>query len=502
MKLMLQDCSRGTIAWLRDARLPLVVVAIILFAGCSHKEELARLKAEARQAETAGDHQKAIARWTSVVKLDPKSGEARLERATLYQTVGKWTEAIADYSAYLRLPPWRPGLKERLAMRLGQYQYVAPGSQVERWFVLSQRAYVYAKLGQFEKAEADSNEAIGLEPKTAMLQVWRAQIFEMKGDSIAALKSLDPAVEVAPEEAAGYTYRGAFLMHRGSITNAVMDLDKALQLEPEDTRALMNRGLAYSRQGEVDKALADLDKAVKSSPQEPDVYTCRGMVLMQVGEYNEALDDFNSVLIYRPNDPKAIAQRGVALTQKGELALGLADLTEALRLNPAEPYFYAWRASALIETNQFEKALQDINHAIEANPNETAFYQERARVYSKQHKYREAFSDMEHCLSRNPGNFQSCNAMAWLRATCPDASFRNGTEAVKLATQACEVTRFGLWAAVDTLAAAYAETGDFEHAVQYQKQALDSVGVPEKQRARMAKRLELYEQKKAFREDG
>jgi tetratricopeptide (TPR) repeat protein len=501
MNMMLQDCSSGQRTWLSRGRLAFVVVAMALLPGCSHKQEIARLKTEARQAESAGDHQKAIARWTSVLRLEPKSGEARLERATLYQTVGKWPEAIGDYTAYLLLPPWRPGLKERLAMRLGQYQYVSPGSQVERWYVLAQRAYVYGRLGQFEKAEADSREAVGLEPRSAMVYVWRAQIFQMKGDSTAALQSLNKAVEVAPEEAVGYTYRGACLLRLGSIPEAMKDLDKALQLEPEDAQTLMNRGLGYSRQGEVDKALADLDKAVKANPQDPDVYTCRGTVLLQVGEYNEALDDFNSVLIYKPNDPKAIAQRGWAFTQKGDLALALADFNEAIRLNPAEPYFYAWRAGALMETNQFDKAIQDLNHAIEVYPQEVTFYQERARTYSKQHKYQEAIKDMEHCLERNPGNPQYCNAMAWLRATCPDASFRNGAEAVKLATQGCELTRFGLWPVVDTLAAAYAETGDFEQAVRYQKQALDSVGVPAKQRPKMQQRLELYQQKKPFREE-
>lgn len=478
-----------------------VMTAMLILAGCSHKEEIARLKAEASQAEATGDHQKAIARWSSVLKLNRKNGEAWLKRAALHETLGQWPEAIADYTEYLKLPPWRPGFKEQLAIKLGQDLSVTPEDQTAGWFVLCQRAFVYAKLGQFDKSELDLSEAVRLQPQSAVVRVSRAQTLQLKGDADAALQALDEAVKVAPQDATGYAYRGAYFMSRGKPRDAMPDLDKALQLEPLNTRALLHRGIAWSLQGHLDEALDDLDQAVKTSPEEPDAHAYRGAVLLQAGKYDDAFDDLNTALALRPNDPKVLAQRGLAQTQKGNLALGLADFDQAIRLNPAEPHFYAWRANALNETNQLDKALEDLNHAIAMNPREPSFYRVRGRTYTKQHKYREALADMEHSRELNPDSMDSCNSLAWLRATCPDASVRNGAEAVKLATQACESTRFGLWAALDTLAAAYAEAGDFDQAVRYQKQALGSVGIREKKRAEMQRRLTLYEQKKPFREE-
>lgn len=482
-------------------KLAFIISAMLVLAGCSHKEEIARLRSEASRAESTGDHQKALARWSSVLQLDRKSGEAWLQRAAVYQTLGKWPEALADYTEYLQLPPWRPGLKERLAIKLGRDLQFTPENQTERWFVLCRRAFVYGKLGQFDKADLDLNAAVQLQPKSAVVQVSRAQIYQMKGDADATVQALNEAVRVAPQEAAGYAYRGAYLFSRGQLSDAMADLEKAVQLEPFNIQALLHRGLAYSVQGQMDKALDDLDQAVKASPEEPDAYAYRGRVLLQIGKYDEAFDDLNTAVALRPNDPKTLAQRGLAQTQRGNLAFALADFDQAIRLNPTEPHLYAWRANALAETNQLDKALQDLNHAMAMNPREPSFYRIRGRTYTKQHKYAEALADMEHCRELNPSSFETCNSLAWLRATCPDSSFRNGAEAVKLATQACESTRFGLRAALDTLAAAYAEAGDFEQAVRYEKQALGSVGVQEKNRAEMQQRLELYQQKKPFREE-
>jgi hypothetical protein len=53
---------------------------------------------------------------------------------------------------------------------------------------------------------------------------------------------------------------------------------------------------------------------------------------------------------------------------------------------------------------------------------------------------------------------------------------------------------------IDALAAAYAEAGDFEHAIKYEKQALNNASWTPKEREELEKRLTLFEQRKAFRD--
>jgi tetratricopeptide (TPR) repeat protein len=93
----------------------------------------------------------------------------------------------------------------------------------------------------------------------------------------------------------------------------------------------------------------------------------------------------------------------------------------------------------------------------------------------------------------------SYNQLAWIEATVPDASVRNGTEAVTAAIKACELTEWRNWRGIDTLAAAYAEAGDFKRAIEFQEQALRTGNPTEVDRKAMRERLSLYQQSKPFR---
>jgi len=194
-----------------------------------------------------------------------------------------------------------------------------------------------------------------------------------------------------------------------------------------------------------------------------------------------------------------LARRGYAQLRQGNIALALADLDEAIRVNPAEAYFYMWRGSVLIATNQLDKALADVNHAIELKPKEALFYSLRGFLYTKQESYQKAVQEFERAIALNPGGQEGYNNLAWLRATCPSGEFRDGPEAVRLATKAAELTRFSLAPIVDTLAAAYAEAQDFEKAIKYQKSCLELIaGSKSKPNDEMRSRLELYQNHKPF----
>ncbi len=88
---------------------------------------------------------------------------------------------------------------------------------------------------------------------------------------------------------------------------------------------------------------------------------------------------------------------------------------------------------------------------------------------------------------------------AWIRATGPDASLRDGKKAVELAIEACELTRWKEAYCVETLAAAYAEVGDFASAVKWQTKAIELEADP-KERLEYQARLKLFRENRPFRE--
>jgi tetratricopeptide (TPR) repeat protein len=94
------------------------------------------------------------------------------------------------------------------------------------------------------------------------------------------------------------------------------------------------------------------------------------------------------------------------------------------------------------------------------------------------------------------------NELACWQAGCPAAEVRNGAEAVKNATRACELTQWKEAMYVDTLAAAYSETGDFDSAIKWQKEAINLLTKkePAEWPGQFDERLKLYQSGKPYRE--
>jgi hypothetical protein len=93
------------------------------------------------------------------------------------------------------------------------------------------------------------------------------------------------------------------------------------------------------------------------------------------------------------------------------------------------------------------------------------------------------------------------NALAWLRATCPDKRFRDGTEARTLARRASDLSDWQDASIIDTFAAAEAESGNFAQAAAFQEEAMWMPGVTESIRQGMAARLALYHEQRSYRDE-
>lgn len=100
----------------------------------------------------------------------------------------------------------------------------------------------------------------------------------------------------------------------------------------------------------------------------------------------------------------------------------------------------------------------------------------------------------------DPADDWSYNQIAWIRATCPEASIRNGKEAVEDAMKACELSEWKNWDWIDTLAAAYAEVGDFKRASEFEEKALRTGNPLESDQREMRDRLSLYKKFHPFRD--
>ena len=128
-----------------------------------------------------------------------------------------------------------------------------------------------------------------------------------------------------------------------------------------------------------------------------------------------------------------------------------------------------------------------MNSAVALRPLSDRDIHNRAVVLTHMGRIREAISEYERALDLNPDSGGTHNNLAWLLATSKDSSIRDGKLAVEHALRAVELGRTGAW--LDTLAAAYAESGNFEAAITAEEEAQR---LSEWDNPAFLKRLQMY----------
>lgn len=259
-----------------------------------------------------------------------------------------------------------------------------------------------------------------------------------------------------------YDDRGTTNVTYGDLDAAIKNFSRAIQLNTNDAVAYEYRGGCYALKGDLDKAIEDFNQAIVLNPTNAITYFNRGTAYRAKGDWDKALSDLTVSLKLNPTNAKAYESRAGAYWAKGEVENEISDWTSALKLTPNDAEPLAFRGYAYFKAGHFDKAIEDYYKAIKANPNYDTAY----------------------------------NNLAWLRATCPVAEMRNGKEAVDAATKACNLANWQNANWVDTLAAAHAETGDFEEAIADEKEAMGMDGVSKNALADMQRRLSLYKQHK------
>jgi tetratricopeptide (TPR) repeat protein len=188
--------------------------------------------------------------------------------------------------------------------------------------------------------------------------------------------------------------------------------------------------------------------------------------------------------------------------QKGDLAGAARTIELAMQKDPTLWLTYFMRARLLARERKYELAIEDCNWVLRKYPKFIEASLLRAESNAHLGRYADSLRELDYLIYIRPHLDSYARALwsrAWLLATCPNASFRNGGKAVQDAKIACKLTNWTDEAAIDSLAAAYAETGDFDSAVRYAEQALAVKNIAATDSKKIQRHLELFKEHKPIR---
>jgi len=230
-------------------------------------------------------------------------------------------------------------------------------------------------------------------------------------------------------------------------------------------------------------------------------YARAGYVKLLLGDIDGAEGDFRKALQMNPENANAHFNMATILIEKKQLNKAAAHCREALRIDPQAFEAHLNLGRILVDNDAAEEGLKHLSEAFRLRPDDALASYHLAVTFEKQGKIGQAASYYATAVKNRPDLVQALLSLASIRATTPYYELRNGQEAVELASTACELTRESDPWALDVLAAAHAENGEFREALRTAEAALRlALAAGDQTRvALVQKRIEAYQQNQPFR---
>lgn len=281
------------------------------------------------------------------------------------------------------------------------------------------------------------------------------------------------ALAVTRDNAVAHNNLALALAERGQVDEAQHHFQEAVRIRPFYPEAHSNLGLALAMRGRFEEAIQHYRIALEQDPASDTAHFNLGIALRAQGHSAQALEQFNAALRHRPKDTQARVALGRLLTELGRPDEARVPLEEALALHPSLPEAHLALALTMLRLGRHAEAGASLRKALEHGPGLAEAHAEYGAWLAAQGAAREAIASYQQALQLHPDYPMALNNLAWILATTPHDNLRQGDAAVRLAERAGQLTRHQEPFMLGTLAAAYAETGRQEEAIQTASRAID-----------------------------
>jgi tetratricopeptide (TPR) repeat protein len=234
-----------------------------------------------------------------------------------------------------------------------------------------------------------------------------------------------------------------------------------------------------------------------------DNYTTRlhlALSLLERNRIDEAVEIYQKHLKEAPDSIEALNNLGIALGKQGKFDEAVEYFEEALRIKPKYVSAHTNLSYVLLFQGKPEEAIIHLTEALKLSPNSVRAHYYLGQALAQKGRIREAIKHFEEALRLKPDLADSMNDLAWCLAAGRETAIRNPERAIGLAKRACELSDYKKPEFLDTLAAAYAASGDFGKAVEIAERALTLCQSPEQNslKEEIEKRLALYKAGKPY----
>lgn len=361
-----------------------------------------------------GDYAAALPEWTKALQMEPNDAHALNNYGQTLARLGRTNNAIAQFRAALAAKPEYPEAHNNLG-------------------------FVLASLGRPDDA----------------IKHYRDAIDEMPGYSEA------------------HTNLGRVLTQQGHLDDAIEQFRIALTINPAYAEAHNYLGFAFGLENRLDEATEQYREAIDNDPKYADAYNNLGVVLARRRKMNEAIADFEKAIALDPACEGVESNLGHAFLEVDKPTEAIPHLTNAVAASPQAADLRGDLGTALAQMGRLDEAIPQFQRAVEIEPRLVGAHLYLGTALAIEGKNAEALAQWHAVLQLEPDNVRALNEASWLLATSNEPGIRDGKEARRLAQHAAELTADRNPSILGTLAAAYAETGDFNQAVKVQQRAIE-----------------------------
>jgi tetratricopeptide (TPR) repeat protein len=424
----------------------------------------------------------AIPEWTKALAMSPEDARGHNNFGLTLAGAGRTEDAMAEYRKALAAKSDYPEAHNNLAVALAGAGHLDEAIEHYRQALAGNSGYaeahcnlatVLAQQGRLPDAIRQFEAALSIRPNYADAHNNLAAALATVGRLDEAVSHSRKAVEIDPGYVDAHNNLGTALARKGEFDEAIVHFRKALELNPAYTSAEVNLGRALLAQDKFDEAIPYLQKALTDGPETAETHNNLGMALAEKGRLDEAIPHFAKAAALDPANVDANANLGRAYAARQQFDQAIPYYQKALERSPGSAELHDQLGVALARLNRMDEAIPHFRRALEISPGlMEARYLLGAALLEKG-KGADGLAEWRQVLRKDPANLQVLNDTAWVLATSSNAALRNGTEAVTLGERAVQLTSGREPTLLSTLAAAYAETGRFDKAVELEKRATD-----------------------------